>query len=161
MNAIKEKSLPETGGLASVLGEASLSSTPCRGVCTSTLGDDRCKSCGRFQKEITNWNLYSNMEKKLINVKNASEGYIIRQMESQENRWRELQKMKDIDNLSIRDAIKQVVSLAGTSERAVEHDKKCIDLLLSIIISDHKFNELSIKSLIDESTYEDIKSKYQ
>ena len=63
------------------------------------------------------------MEKKLINVKNASEGYIIRQMESQENRWRELQKMKDRDNLSSRDAIKQVVSLDGTSERAVEHDK--------------------------------------
>ena len=69
--------------------------------------------------------------------------------------------MKNIDNLNIRDAIKQVVSLAGTSERANEQDKKCIDLLLSIIISDHKFNDISIKSLVDEQAYEKIKTKYK
>ena len=161
MNALKEKSLSNAGGLASVLGEASLSSTPCRGVCTSTLGDIRCRSCGRWQEDITQWNTYSDLQKKLINVHNAAEGYIIRQMEPQNERWLELQKMKNIDNLNIRDAIKQVVSLAGTSERAIEQDKKCIDLLLSIIISDHKFNDISIKSLVDEQTYADIKSKYE
>ena len=55
MKAHLEKGLSNSGRLSSVQGESSLSGSPCRGVCSTTIGDLRCKSCGRHQKEITDW----------------------------------------------------------------------------------------------------------
>jgi len=101
MAAHLEKGLSNSERLSSVQGESSLSGSPCRGVCTTTYGDLRCGTCGRNQEDITNWNTYSDVMKKLINIKNATEGYKIRQLESQENRWKELQKAKGIDNLTV------------------------------------------------------------
>ncbi len=66
--------------LESVLGKTtSLSDSPCTGVCTVTQwGDARCKGCGRFEAEIKNWAKFSNLEKKLINLRNSKD-YNIRQ----------------------------------------------------------------------------------
>ena len=86
METNSEKSLANSARLSSIQGEASLSGSPCRGVCTTTYGDLRCKSCGREQEDITNWNSYPDLKRKLINLKNAGQGYKIRQLESQEYR---------------------------------------------------------------------------
>jgi len=59
----------------------SLAGDPCIGWCTTRqFGDDRCKSCGRLEIEIRQWYRYSKLEKKLINIRNASDGYCIRQL---------------------------------------------------------------------------------
>lgn len=160
MKAHLEKGLSNSGRLSSVQGESSLSGSPCRGVCSTTIGDLRCKSCGRHQKEITDWQSYSDLRKKIINLRNAGEGYKIRQLESQESRWRELQVLKNIDDLTVRDAIKRVVQVAGSQGEMYPHDFRCIDLLTKIIVSDHKFNDISIKSIMSENDFQEIKRKY-
>tara|TARA_R110002012_G_scaffold321724_1_gene550951 strand:+ start:679 stop:951 length:273 start_codon:yes stop_codon:yes gene_type:complete len=68
--------------LATLNGECqSLSDSPCIGWCTSRqFGDDRCKGCGRLESEIKQWNEYTILEKKLINIRNAGDGYSIRQV---------------------------------------------------------------------------------
>ena len=100
-------------------------------------------------------------QKKLINIRNAASGFKIRQLESQESRWKELQKLKTIDNLTIRDAIKRVVSVATNQGEMFDQDHKCIDLLTKIITSDHKFNDLSIKSLMSEDDYQEVKNRFE
>lgn len=160
MKAHLEKGLSNSGRLSSVQGESSLSGSPCRGVCSTTIGDLRCKSCGRHQKEITEWQSYDDFKKKIINLRNAGEGFKIRQLESQENRWRELQVLKNIDDLTVRDAIKRVVQVAGSQGEMYAHDFRCIDLLTKIIVSDHKFNDISIKSIMSENDFEEVKRKY-
>ncbi len=58
----------------------SLAGDPCIGWCTTRqFGDDRCKGCGRLETEVRQWYRYSNLEKKLINIRNAGDGYPIRQ----------------------------------------------------------------------------------
>tara|TARA_B100000900_G_scaffold408742_1_gene423504 strand:+ start:398 stop:883 length:486 start_codon:yes stop_codon:yes gene_type:complete len=160
MKAHLEKGLSNSGRLSSVQGESSLSGSPCRGVCSTTIGDLRCKSCGRHQKEITEWQSYDDFKKKIINLRNAGEGYKIRQLESQENRWRELQVLKNIDDLTVRDAIKRVVQVAVSQGEMYAHDFRCVDLLTKIIVSDHKFNDIFIKSIMSENDFEEIKRKY-
>jgi len=60
---------------------ASLADCPCIGVCSVTqLGDERCRGCGRTATELKDWGKYSNIEKKLINLRNAAENYDIRQV---------------------------------------------------------------------------------
>tara|TARA_B100001248_G_scaffold49917_2_gene32185 strand:+ start:12174 stop:12659 length:486 start_codon:yes stop_codon:yes gene_type:complete len=161
MAAHLEKGLSNSERLSSVQGESSLSGSPCRGVCTTTYGDLRCGTCGRNQEDITNWNTYSDVMKKLINVKNATEGYKIRQLESQENRWKELQKAKGIDNLTVGDVLKRVLNIANYQGETNQQDFKCMDLLTKITSSDHKFNDISIKSLMTENDYEEVKTKYR
>lgn len=161
MNADLEKSLSNSGRLSSVQGESSLSGSPCRGVCSTTYGDLRCRTCGRHQKEITEWQTYDNFKKKIINLRNAGEGYKIRQLESQEERWRDLQKLKNIDDLTVRDAIKRVVQVAGVQGEMYPHDHRCIDILTKIIVSNHKFNDISIKSLMSENDFAEVKKKYE
>jgi len=67
--------------LATLKGECdSLSDNPCIGWCTTRqFGDDRCKGCGRLESEIQQWGEYTILEKKLINIRNAGEGYTIKQ----------------------------------------------------------------------------------
>ena len=58
----------------------SLADNPCIGWCTTRqFGDDRCKGCGRLESEVYDWHCYTDVEKKLINIRNASDGYPIRQ----------------------------------------------------------------------------------
>ena len=62
---------------------ASLADCPCIGVCSVTQwGDDRCRGCGRTATELKDWGKYSNIEKKLINLRNANEKYAIRQLKT-------------------------------------------------------------------------------
>tara|TARA_R100000808_G_scaffold23123_1_gene50907 strand:- start:12570 stop:12833 length:264 start_codon:yes stop_codon:yes gene_type:complete len=67
--------------LAQLKGEPeSLAGNPCIGWCTTRqFGDERCKGCGRLETEIRQWQKYTNIEKKLINIRNAGDGFTIRQ----------------------------------------------------------------------------------
>ena len=50
----------------------SLSETPCVGSCTTSVipFDKTCQGCGRTVEEIRDWCQYTDLEKKLINIKN-------------------------------------------------------------------------------------------
>jgi predicted Fe-S protein YdhL (DUF1289 family) len=67
--------------LAALNGECqTLADNPCVGWCTTRQwGDERCKGCGRLESEISYWSQLTNVEKKLINIRNAGDGYNIRQ----------------------------------------------------------------------------------
>jgi predicted Fe-S protein YdhL (DUF1289 family) len=41
--------------------------------------DETCKGCGRSVEEIRDWETYTDLDKKLINLKNVMRGYDIRQ----------------------------------------------------------------------------------
>jgi hypothetical protein len=99
--------------------------------------------------------------KKMINIKNATEGYKIRQLESQETRWKEIQKARGIDNLTVGDVLKRVLNIANYQGETNQQDHKCLDLLSKITSSDHKFNDISIKSLISESDYQEVNKKFR
>jgi len=162
MNAKVEKSLSRSERLSSVLGESSLSGSPCNGkVCSTTLGDVRCKTCGRHEDEIRQWHQLPEIKRKIINIKNAAEGFKIRQVSSQEERWRELQKLKNIDNLTVGDAIKRVIQVATCQAEMYPQDHKCIALLNKIILSGHKFNDISIKSVMSQDDYTEVKDRYE
>ena len=63
---------------------SSLADSPCIGNCTVTQwGDLRCKGCGRTASEVRDWDLLQNTEKKLINIRNAQEGFKIRQLRAE------------------------------------------------------------------------------
>ena len=48
-----DKGLSNFERLSAILGKGSLSGSPCTGgICTTTLGDKRCKTCGRYEDEI-------------------------------------------------------------------------------------------------------------
>jgi len=162
MNAKLEKSLSRSERLSSVLGEGSLSGSPCNGgVCSTTLGDVRCKTCGRSEDEILQWHELPEIKRKIINIKNAAEGFKIRQVSSQEERWRELQKLKNIDNLTVGDAIKRVIQVATCQAEMYPQDHKCIELLKKIIKSEHKFNDIAVKSIMSQNDYSEIKNKFE
>lgn len=60
---------------------SSLADSPCIGICSTTQwGDDRCSGCGRTYTEVRDWHTLPEVEKKLINIRNASENYNIRQL---------------------------------------------------------------------------------
>ncbi|WP_306383216.1 DUF1289 domain-containing protein [Acidithiobacillus ferrivorans] len=40
--------------------------SPCLGFCTTALGDDVCKSCGRTFEELTRWIIMSPNEKAVV-----------------------------------------------------------------------------------------------
>ena len=162
MNAKLETSLSGSERLSSVLGESSLSGSPCNGgVCSTTIGDIRCKTCGRHEDEIRQWNKLPELKRKIINIKNAAEGYKIRQVSSQEDRWRELQKLKTIDNLTVGDVIKRITQVATHQSEMYPQDHKCIELLSKIITSDHKFNEISVQSIMSQDDYTEVKNKFE
>ncbi len=70
--------------LSSLTGECtSLADSPCIGWCTvRQFGDDRCKGCGRydFEADSTYWNALPDWKKKLINLRNAEDGFQIKQL---------------------------------------------------------------------------------
>jgi predicted Fe-S protein YdhL (DUF1289 family) len=159
MEINSEKSHANSARLSSIQGEASLSGSPCRGVCTTTYGDFRCGSCGREQEDITNWNTYSSLKRKLINLKNAGQGFKIRQLESQEYRWKQLSKISKIDNLTVKDMLLTVINAATFQSEVTSSDLKCIEIAKKITSSDHAFNEVSVKSLLSEDDYKELQKK--
>ena len=40
--------------------------TPCIGICSTVYGDNVCRGCKRFYKEIINWNSYNDNQKDII-----------------------------------------------------------------------------------------------
>ena len=58
--------MPFTEGVAKV-------KNPCRGVCsTSTVGSIWCVGCGRYYKDVINWNTYDESQK-ILAMKKATE----------------------------------------------------------------------------------------
>ena len=59
----------------------SMSNSPCVGKCSTSMApfDEICKGCGRSVEEIRDWETYTELDKKLINLKNVMRGYDIRQ----------------------------------------------------------------------------------
>jgi len=59
----------------------SMSNSPCVGKCSTSMApfDEICKGCGRSVEEIRDWETYTELDKKLINLKNVMRGYNIRQ----------------------------------------------------------------------------------
>ena len=59
----------------------SMSNSPCVGKCSTSMApfDEICKGCGRSIEEIRDWETYTDLDKKLINLKNVMRGYSIRQ----------------------------------------------------------------------------------
>ena len=159
MEINSEKSLANSARLSSIQGEASLSGSPCRGVCTTTYGDFSWKSCGREQEDITNWNYYSDLKRKLINLKNAGQGFKIRQLESQEYRWKQLSKMSNIDEMSVKDMLLTVINAATFQSEVRASDLKCIEIAKKITASDHRINDVSVRSLLSEDDYKELQKK--
>tara|TARA_R110000803_G_C11788521_1_gene297696 strand:+ start:137 stop:553 length:417 start_codon:yes stop_codon:yes gene_type:complete len=74
----------------------SLSQNPCTGICSTTYGiDDQCKGCGRTLEEIRDWNSYSDLQKKLINIDLAI-NYDIRQKKEYNN----MSSNKTLENIN-------------------------------------------------------------
>ena len=95
MDAKLEKSLSGSERLSSLQGESSLSGVPCTGeICSTSFGDQVCTTCGRTETEIASWHFLPEIDRKIINIKNAAVGYKIRQVINQEKRWQEVQKAK-------------------------------------------------------------------
>jgi predicted Fe-S protein YdhL (DUF1289 family) len=40
--------------------------TPCIGICSTVYGDNVCRGCKRFYKEIISWNSYNDIEKTIV-----------------------------------------------------------------------------------------------
>ncbi|MGH1470257.1 MAG: DUF1289 domain-containing protein [Cellvibrionaceae bacterium] len=40
--------------------------TPCIGVCSTGIGDDVCRGCKRFEKEVIGWNGYTDIERQAV-----------------------------------------------------------------------------------------------
>ena len=70
--------------LSALRGEStSLADSPCIGWCTTRqFGETRCKGCGRYDFEVdsTYWNSLPDWERKLINLRNAEDGFQIKQL---------------------------------------------------------------------------------
>ena len=83
----KNSEITSFSRLTSLRGEpTSLEDSPCIGNCSVTQwGDARCKGCGRHDYEIRDWSKYSPVDKKLINLRNADDGYLIRQLKRVKN----------------------------------------------------------------------------
>lgn len=76
--------------LSKTLGRCvSVADNPCIGICSTTQwGDDRCRGCGRTSTEVRDWSTFTDVEKKMINLRNASEHYAIRHLKRSKNESR-------------------------------------------------------------------------
>ena len=85
----------------------SLAQNPCTGVCSTTYGaDEQCAGCGRTLEEIRDWNSYSDLQKKLINIDLAVK-YDIRQK-------------KEYNNMSINSKIQDINGRLITTQALIE-----------------------------------------
>ena len=60
-------------------GGADYSRTPCLGFCTTALGDDVCKSCGRTFEEIAGWITMGTAEKSAVWARLKRDGFLEKQ----------------------------------------------------------------------------------
>jgi len=51
----------------SLSGKRSDTASPCIGVCSTVLGDEICRGCGRSFEEVLNWHQFSDEQKRAIN----------------------------------------------------------------------------------------------
>lgn len=49
------------------MGEREADASPCIGICSTGIGDEICRGCGRTFEEVNNWHSYSKAEKIAIN----------------------------------------------------------------------------------------------
>lgn len=85
----------------------SLAQNPCTGVCSTTYGaDEQCVGCGRTLEEIRDWNSYSDLQKKLINIDLAVK-YDIRQK-------------KEYNNMSVNSKIQDINGRLITAQALIE-----------------------------------------
>ena len=47
-------------------GKKNETDSPCVGICSTVYGDEVCLGCGRTDEEVTQWNRYSDEEKKAV-----------------------------------------------------------------------------------------------
>ena len=52
-------------------GMRSDTASPCIGVCSTALGDDICRGCGRSFEEVLNWHSYTDDQKREVNARLA------------------------------------------------------------------------------------------
>ncbi len=89
----------------------SLSQTPCVGRCSTSMApfDEICQGCGRTVEEIRDWNTYSDLRKKMINISNYLD-YDIRQKREYKEMTTE-KKISDINGrLTTTQALIEMVS---------------------------------------------------
>ena len=67
--------------------------SPCRGFCTTALGDDVCRSCGRTFEEVCGWNQFTKEQKEACWQRLREEGWL-----SGEKELRRLSKCNGIDS---------------------------------------------------------------
>lgn len=51
------------------MGVREADASPCIGVCSTGIGDEVCRGCGRTFEEVNNWHSYSKEEKVAINIR--------------------------------------------------------------------------------------------
>lgn len=86
--------------LSKTLGKCvSVADNPCIGVCSTSVmpDDDRCKGCGRTRTEVIDWETYTDLEKKIINLRNASENFGIRHL-IRSSKWQDIKSTGTYDN---------------------------------------------------------------
>ena len=57
----------------SISGKRDDTASPCVGICSTVLGDDICRGCGRTFDEVLNWHSFSDEEKRAINKRLAQQ----------------------------------------------------------------------------------------
>lgn len=57
----------------STSGQRSDTASPCIGICSTVLGDEVCRGCGRTFDEVLNWHQYSDEQKRAINQRLKAE----------------------------------------------------------------------------------------
>ena len=58
----------------SAKGKRSPTASPCIGTCSTVLGDEVCRGCGRTFDEVLNWHNFTDNEKKAVNFRLKMEG---------------------------------------------------------------------------------------
>ncbi len=56
----------------SLSGKRSDTASPCIGVCSTVLGDEICRGCGRSFDEVLNWHQFNDEQKRAINQRLAA-----------------------------------------------------------------------------------------
>lgn len=66
----------------SLSGQRSDTASPCIGVCSTVIGDDICRGCGRTFEEVVNWHRYSDDQKRAVNRRLAAAVASVKEIES-------------------------------------------------------------------------------
>ena len=106
------------------------------------------------------WHQLPSIERKMINIKTQ-----LLDLKSDKLYHKKIDgehyKVKNMDNLTVGDVIRRVVQVAVTQSEMYQQDHKCVALLNKIATSDHKFNDINIKSIMSEDDYSEVKDKFE